>query len=1134
MKFSWRTASERLAMAVLSLALLLALVAARCDTGDTETQQEAPASETLDPTRTPTPLSPGLPTSTPTSIIQAAINPENLYPRSLDEMVSRSDVIVRASLLSVTAETETVSGDEGASPTYRPVHKLRFTAHEYVKGSGSSEIVVVVRPRHSHPTEAEARELADWLLSQRSRTWDNRQALLFLIRVTRDSYRDWYDLPAGASSSGDSSSVDTFGFAQLGNNVQSVWDYAIDTLSRVWLPSSSTAGVGVSNTEAMEFITDGATSPHPVISLADLRAQKEELEATLKAGEGIEGYAACIAGKLAREQHRRANPDWPTPTDEKMLGSGLSVGTEIYRKTDRERRALDYHNYWISGDDMDLFQAVRVDDDSDPKNGYDHALETARPLPAGVYHVRYNKQHYTRIPCNYKPDDAYVAWTVTVTAPDGTLHELFFDPVTVGSTVVADSTNGVLNPASFTASNGASATVESISYESPSAGPGQAGTVKVKVVPWSSLSGHILDFIELDGRVSLSLSVTNSTVHTADNEFVWSVGSQPWEDGDMLMVRIRRGFAAIASPPASLTATASGGESVNLSWDAGRGASGYHVQHRESGAETWEVEDDSVTERTYVVSGLSCETSYDFRVGAYGDGRIYEAEVKSWSATVTELTGACTQPPTFDAGSYSFEVSEDAAAGTQVGTVSATDPDEGDTVTYSITSGNEAGQFAVDGSTGVITVAGSLDYETASSYTLTVEASDGKGGTDTVPVAIALIEVVVDAKAPVFGAGAYAFSVIEGASVGSTVGAVSATDPNEGDTVTYSIAAGNDAGKFGLDAGTGRITLTGTLDYQTTASYTLTVEASDGKDGKGTATATISVEQASCSNGTAVASPSDNAGLVKDCITLLALRDSLEGTVVLNWSSDVAIGNWKGVGVGGTPRRVQSLSLSDLGLDGTVPSALAKLSGLELLELSENDLTGAIPTELSGLTRLGRLSLGQNRLTGSIPPSLSRLSNLYSLAVGDNDLSGSIPSTLGSLSRLIYLSLGGNDLTGTIPSELGSLASLQYLYLDTNDLTGGIPTQLGSLAKLEILSLYGNKLTGGIPSELGNLSKLEQLMLSRNGLTGSIPSSLERLSKLVYLRLSGNRLTGCIPSGLRNVTDHDLARLSLAYCASES
>ncbi len=1080
-------------------------------------------------------------------------NPHEHTPAPLRLKIFDSDAIVRATLISSAARAEPYSaafGGPGEFPwgrwvpgikdeykayrgpgfpddslpvegEYRAVHTFQFRVIEYLKGSGASEITVQARTNGTRGTEAEAMQVATASLSQRDTSRDTHEAILFL----GERYRDGTAAAVGESSQPESK------FQFLLSGPYPPLQYTIDTLNRVWLPakdSPAPAGTASSTDDStLLFLSENSSGATPsTISLQTLRSEIAAVEALVGTGGGTEEFKQCVVrGWLDEHLFAGITADGPLVPTERThrLASGAPEGTAVASYS-TSIRAPGYNRSLIGGVDKDLFKPLLVDDDDRPDNGYTIGEATARPLPAGTYQYKDFLQVYYEIPCNFIPS-YHTIRNVVVTAPAGTLHELFFDPVTVGSTVVANATNGVLKPTGFTASNGASATVESISYE--------AGTVKVKVVPWSSLSGQILDFIELDGRVSLSLSVTNSTVHSADNEFVWPVGPQPWDDGDKLMVRIRRGFAAIASPPASVTATASGGESVNLSWDAGRGASGYQVERRESGVETWEMEDDSVTERSYVVSGLSCETSYDFRVGAYGDGRKYEAEVKSWSAPASETTGACTQPPTFDAASYSFEVSEDAAAGTQVGTVSATDPDVGDTLTYSIVSGNEAGKFAVDGSTGVITVSGTLDYETVSSYTLTVEASDGKGGTARATVTIGVVEVV-DTGAPVFGAGAYAFSVIEGAPVGSTVGAVSATDPNEGDTVTYSITAGNDAGKFGLDAGTGRITLTGTLDYQTTAAYTLTVEASDGKDGKGTATVTVSVEQASCSNGTAVASPSDNAGLVKDCLTLLTLRDSLEGTVVLNWSSDVAIGNWKGVSVAGTPRRVQSLSLSDLGLDGTVPSALAKLSGLELLELSENDLTGAIPTELSGLTRLGRLSLGQNGLTGSIPPSLSRLSNLYSLAVGDNDLSGSIPSTLGSLSRLIYLSLGGNDLTGTIPSELGSLASLQYLYLDTNDLTGGIPTQLGSLAKLEILSLYGNKLTGGIPSELGNLSKLEQLMLSRNGLTGSIPSSLERLSKLVYLRLSGNRLTGCIPASLRNVTDHDLARLGLAYCAAEA
>ena len=79
-----------------------------------------------------------------------------------------------------------------------------------------------------------------------------------------------------------------------------------------------------------------------------------------------------------------------------------------------------------------------------------------------------------------------------------------------------------------------------------------------------------------------------------------------------------------------------------------------------------------------------------------------------------------------------------------MGTVSAPDADQGDTVSYSITTGNEDGKFDIGDSSGEITVEDSLDHEMVSLYNLTVQADDGQGGTDTAAVEITVNDVAKD------------------------------------------------------------------------------------------------------------------------------------------------------------------------------------------------------------------------------------------------------------------------------------------------------------------------------------------------------------------------------------------------------
>ena len=308
----------------------------------------------------------------------------------------------------------------------------------------------------------------------------------------------------------------------------------------------------------------------------------------------------------------------------------------------------------------------------------------------------------------------------------------------------------------------------------------------------------------------------------------------------------------------------------------------------------------------------------------------------------------------------------------------------------------------------------------------------------------------------------------------------------------------------------------------------------------------------------------NNPGLVSDCEALLAARDTLSGTKLLNWSPNTPINSWEGVELGGSPTRVKRLVLyreAPYKFDGEIPPELGELSALSELVLHWHFLSGEIPAELGNLSNLSRLELDNNHLTGEIPPELGNLSNLSRLHLDGNDLSGDIPPELGNLSKLTVLDLKFNELR-SMPPELGNLSRLTRLILHSNQLTGEIPSWLGNLSRLTKLDLGYNRLAGGIPSELANLSSLDLLILSgngltgegltgeippwlggltgltilwldNNGLTGQIPPELGNLSNLTNLTLKNNQFTGCIPDELRDVSKNDLEDLSLALLWSE-
>ncbi len=459
-------------------------------------------------------------------------------------------VIARVTLKSTSAEAELHYTNGDGSKVYRGLVKFTFNASEYLKGSGGAELAAystvavkseVIREvidaeergvlidynrldwENPYRTMEDALAAAQKWEKERTKRWDKREGIVLLreesVPGATDGSKRYVLAP--------------------------IHDYAIESRSKVWLPSAS-GGVSAnsSESETRYYVepprgsgggVSAASAKNGTVSVADMNVLIAKMAKWRKDAAGDEAYLKCIRASFAEQMTTNGKIDWDGTTyvrSDYQLQSGQPMNTKVN----------DIHpvpgRVWLDGRDKSLFSIASYSN---------YTKITRRPLPGGVYRFFSNYQHAKYVPCAYLPDDAKntVEYFVTVTAPAGTLHEAFFDPVYATSTgeYKADASLGVLKPAAYrkTGDTATTTTISSIAWK--------AQQVKLTVGPLPlPPENHHIDFIVLDGSIKLRLDVEDATrgETVGAYSYTWGVCAQPWKAGDLLMLRI-------AQSPTNLT-----------------------------------------------------------------------------------------------------------------------------------------------------------------------------------------------------------------------------------------------------------------------------------------------------------------------------------------------------------------------------------------------------------------------------------------------------------------------------------------------------------------------------------------------------------------------------------------------------
>ena len=379
-------------------------------------------------------------------------------------------------------------------------------------------------------------------------------------------------------------------------------------------------------------------------------------------------------------------------------------------------------------------------------------------------------------------------------------------------------------------------------------------------------------------------------------------------------------------------------------------------------------------------AALDRETKSSYAVTITADDGNTTNNTDSIDVTIS-VTNVNEKPTFSTSGRVTLSVAENTAANTNIGTpFQATDPDSGDTVTYSLQRADKT-SFRIDANTGQLKTHAALDYETKNSYSnLAVRATDSGGLVSSVLVTVNVTNV--NDNSPVFTDGASTTrSIAEHVALDTNVGTPVAATDADNDTLTYTIG-GPDVASFYVIGTSGQLRTNAVIDYEVKSSHTVTVSVSDNNGRSDSITVTINVTD-----------------VAESSITPLSERTPQVRAEIVRMAHDVS------------------------SVDDVTPAHLATISDLDLTSKS---ITALKAGDFDGLTSLNVLHLDRNSISDI--SALSGLTTLTGLNLGYNSVSDI--SALSGLTNLKILGLHYNSVSNV--SALSGLTSMRTLYLTNN------------------------------------------------------------------------------------------------------